>query len=398
VRRLPGLAVLLAAVVACATGLTVTAHAAPSAAEKKQRVDDKLRAARERLERTRAAERAVQAAIGADTAEIRQLSVRLERLHARLDRLQERLAPARRRLAELRKVREEANVRLAALEASQLRVREVATERLVAMYRNGEPDPVAVMLSGDSIAGAFEALREMQRIADADQQLFSDLGDAERNVTAERTRAQSASQALRAAAADLFDEEAEVERQTDEASGVFERLEARRADRRDRLAKLSGDRHEVEAETKRLEQESAALTRKILQVTLEADGVRVPRSAGALLWPCNGGITSNFGYRWGRMHEGLDIGCSYGSTIVAAAPGTIIYAGPQGGYGNIILIQHSPSLVTAYAHQSSFIRTSGHVEAGTPIGRVGSTGHSTGPHLHFETRVNGAPQDPLRFL
>ena len=126
--------------------------------------------------------------------------------------------------------------------------------------------------------------------------------------------------------------------------------------------------------------------------------MRIPRSAGALLWPCNGGITSNFGYRWGRMHEGLDIGCSYGSTIVAAAPGTIIYAGPQSGYGNIILIQHSPSLVTAYAHQSSFIRTSGHVEAGTPIGRVGSTGHSTGPHLHFETRVNGAPQDPLRFL
>ena len=98
------------------------------------------------------------------------------------------------------------------------------------------------------------------------------------------------------------------------------------------------------------------------------------------------------------MHEGLDIGCSFGQTIVAAAAGTIIYAGPQGGYGNIILIQHSPSLVTAYAHQSSFIRTSGHVEAGTPIGRVGSTGHSTGPHLHFETRVNGAPQDPLRFL
>ena len=295
-------------------------------------------------------------------------------------------------------MREEANQRLEALEASQLRVREVVTERLVAMYRNGEPDPVAVMLSGDSIAGALEALREMQRIADADQQLFSDLADAERNVTAERAQALAASRALRAAAADLFDEEAQVERQTTQAAGVYQRLEARRADRRGRLARLSGDRHEVEEETKRLEQESAALTRKILQVTREADGVRIPRSAGALLWPCNGGVTSNFGYRWGRMHEGLDIGCSFGATIVAAAPGTIIYAGPQGGYGNIILIQHSPSLVTAYAHQSSFIRTSGHVEAGTPIGRVGSTGHSTGPHLHFETRVNGAPQDPLRFL
>ena len=235
VRRLPALAVLLAAVVALATGLTVPAHAAPSAAEKKQRVDERLREARERLERTRAAERAVQAAIGADTDEIRRLALRLGRLNGRLDELQERLAPARRRLAELRKVREEANVRLEALEASQLRVREVATERLVAMYRNGELDPVAVMLSGDSIAGSFQALRELQRIADADRQLFADLADAERNVTAERAQAQAASRALRAAAADLFDEEAEVERQTEQAAGVYQRLESRRAERRGRL-------------------------------------------------------------------------------------------------------------------------------------------------------------------
>ena len=360
-RRAPTLALLGLALLAPVPA----ALAAPSAAERKARVDQRLREAREQLERTRAAERRTQASVTADTAEIRRLAVRLADLRGRLDELQTKLAPGTTRLAELREQRREADLRLSALEDSQARVRQVATERLVAMYRTGEPDPVAVMLSGTSLLDALQVLQEVRRIADADRRLFDDLADAERNVGVERQRAVEASRRLRAAAAALFDEEAHVELATERASRANDALERRRSDRQAKLAQLTGDRQEVEAETKELERQSSALTARILRASLPADGVRVPQSAGVLQWPCAGPITSNFGFRWGRMHEGLDIGCSFGQTIVAAGAGTIIYAGPQGGYGNIILIQHSPSLVTAYAHQSSFIRTSGHVEAGT---------------------------------
>ena len=109
-----------------------------------------------------------------------------------------------------------------------------------------------------------------------------------------------------------------------------------------------------------------------------------------------GPITSPFGWRWGRMHEGIDLGAAYGTPIRAAASGTVIYCGWESGYGNLTVIDHGGNLATAYGHQSSIAVSCGQTVAqGQVIGYVGSTGHSTGPHLHFEVRVNGNPVDPL---
>jgi murein DD-endopeptidase MepM/ murein hydrolase activator NlpD len=103
--------------------------------------------------------------------------------------------------------------------------------------------------------------------------------------------------------------------------------------------------------------------------------------------------------RWGRMHEGIDLGAAYGTPIAAAAAGTVIYAGWMEGYGNLTVIDHGGGLSTAYGHQSNIAVAVGQqVAQGQIIGNVGSTGHSTGPHLHFEVRVDGAPVDPLGYL
>ena len=98
------------------------------------------------------------------------------------------------------------------------------------------------------------------------------------------------------------------------------------------------------------------------------------------------------------MHEGVDIGAGYGTAIAAAASGTVIYAGYMGGYGNLIVIDHGGGISTAYAHQSSFAVSGGHVSQGQTIGYVGCTGRCFGPHLHFEVRVNGSAVDPLGYL
>jgi len=127
-----------------------------------------------------------------------------------------------------------------------------------------------------------------------------------------------------------------------------------------------------------------------------------PARGGRLLdltWPLRGRITSLFGIRNGRPHEGLDIAARTGTPIRAACSGRVTFAGGMGTYGLTVIINHGAGLTTRYAHCSKILVSEGDwVEAGQVIARVGNTGRSTGPHLHLEVRLNGIPYDPLWFL
>jgi len=120
---------------------------------------------------------------------------------------------------------------------------------------------------------------------------------------------------------------------------------------------------------------------------------------GRLAWPTPGGVSSPFGRRGGRMHTGIDIGGAVGNPVVAAEAGRVIMAGWYAGYGKVVDIAHGGGAVTRYAHLSAILVSEGqYVERGQLIGRLGSTGHTTGPNLHFEVRINGTPVDPLQYL
>ena len=121
--------------------------------------------------------------------------------------------------------------------------------------------------------------------------------------------------------------------------------------------------------------------------------------------PTGGSVGSGFGLRvhpiFGRtrMHSGVDIGATHGNPIWASKEGRVIFAGGKGGYGNTVIIQHEGNVATLYAHMSEFRSSEGDwVDRGEVIGLIGSTGWSTGPHLHFETRIDGVPKDPELFL
>ena len=118
-----------------------------------------------------------------------------------------------------------------------------------------------------------------------------------------------------------------------------------------------------------------------------------------MIWPVGGTFTSPFGMRWGRLHAGIDLAAPEGTPIRAAESGNVVLAGWTGGYGNYTCIAHGGGLSTCYAHQSRYGTSVGaKVSKGQVIGYVGNTGHSFGAHLHFETRVNGSPVDPMGYL
>jgi len=114
--------------------------------------------------------------------------------------------------------------------------------------------------------------------------------------------------------------------------------------------------------------------------------------------PYGGVFSSPFGYRWGRLHAGVDLAGPWGTTIFAATSGCIEYAGPMSGYGEVMRIRDWDGTETVYGHMSSFIRTSGCVRTGEAIARIGAGGDATGPHLHFEVRIDGVPVNPVPFL
>ena len=174
---------------------------------------------------------------------------------------------------------------------------------------------------------------------------------------------------------------------------------AMRRQKNTRLSAVENDLALLEQQENQLLAESNALTSVITGSS--GNGV----GTGTMMWPVNGPVVSPFGYRihpilgYRKLHTGMDFAVGYGTPIQASDSGSVIYATWMGGYGNVIIIDHGRGISTLYAHQSSLAVGTGSVVArGQVVGYVGSTGFSTGPHLHFEVRVNGNPVDPMGYL
>jgi murein DD-endopeptidase MepM/ murein hydrolase activator NlpD len=269
------------------------------------------------------------------------------------------------------------------------------------LYMTDGPDTLSFVLGTASFSDLIDNLDLLGRIGRQDEEIAGrvknardGLADARRRTTVARTEAAHV--------------EAVAESATDEQRGLVERLVASRdalaaaeQNKRSTLSSIQEDRSGVLAEIEDLEAQSEALAARIraAQAQSSASTAPVTSGSGQLAWPVSGPVTSGFGSRWGRMHEGIDIAGGTGTPVHAAAAGTVIYAGWMEGYGNLVAIDHGNGLSTAYGHNSALACSVGQsVSAGQVIAYSGSTGHSTGPHVHFEVRVNGSPVDPLGYL
>ena len=169
--------------------------------------------------------------------------------------------------------------------------------------------------------------------------------------------------------------------------------------KRTTLGSIREDQAQFVQEVEALEEQSAALAATIRATGSSSAGTPASTPGAVLAWPVAGPVVSGFGPRWGRMHEGIDIAVGTGTPVGASAAGTVIHAGWLGGYGLLVVVDHGGGLSTAYAHNSSIVVGVGQqVSQGEVLALAGSTGNSSGPHVHFEVRVNGSAVDPLGYL
>lgn len=358
----------------------------------------------ERIDKTRSRVQRMQQREGVLTSTIEGFGSRIDMLEGqimatqdRLDRAQASLDRHKAALLQVRNRLEAARDRLERLRSRLGTARRVLAARLVEIYKADMPDALTVVLEADGFGDLLERAEYFRRIADQDREITDrvrGLRDRAKDQAVELARLEQREQF---AAERILRERDEIADAQNELVSSRDQIASARADKRGALAQVRRQRGVLEDDLASLEAEQA-------RVQAALAGARAPgpiqQGSGQLIWPVSGTVTGSFGEaRPGHMHAGLDIAVPEGTPIRAADSGRVALAAWTGGYGNYTCVQHTGSLSTCYAHQSRFATSPGaSVRQGQVIGYSGNTGNSTGPHLHFETRLNGSPVDPMGYL
>jgi murein DD-endopeptidase MepM/ murein hydrolase activator NlpD len=387
---------------AALAALCVPVALGQSLTDRKNALDSRISGLRSDIEQAKAKEGVLSNEISDASSRIDALEGDIGVLSDRLAVLESELAAHQARLEGLQARYREQTEHLERLTQEHAIAQRRLGERLVELYKTGEASELEILLQAQSFSDLLDQLDYFQAIGEQDKALVDSIkriqvevraarletarikGEVaeETQVLAEKTAAE------RAARAQLIAQQAALAAARDNKQGL--------------LAGLREGRHDDQENLEEMLAASAAVAAQIREAQASApppsSGSGGSPSASGFIWPVSGPVTSGFGWRWGRMHEGIDISAACGTPIRAAAGGTVIYAGWMSGYGNISIIDHGGGIATAYAHQTAIAVGGGSVSQGQVIGSVGTTGFSTGCHLHFEVRVNGSPVDPLGYL
>lgn len=266
--------------------------------------------------------------------------------------------------------------------------KELLKKRVRVMYENGNVGYLSVILNSTSFSDFISRLDFLKKIINFDIDLLGKMKKHRDTVADQRNLLKS--------------ELEEKERLKKEIADKKEDVEVAKQDREKTLKDLTKDLKELERQEDALLAQSNEVAKKIISLQSSSKYV-----GGKIGWPSPGyyKITSPYGYRTHpilkkkKLHTGIDIAVPSGTTIIAANSGTVIYSGYNGGYGNTVIIDHGGKISTLYAHNSKLlVKVGDKVEKGQAVTKSGSTGLSTGPHLHFEVRENGQHVDPMKYL
>ncbi len=336
----------------------------------------------------------VAAELRATTQKARVVTTDLRTLEARLESLGEQVEETRANLHSNRAEQVKLAENLKQMEVLVAETRAKVRSRLRAMYMQTNGSYISIVSGAQTVGDFVSRSGMLQTIAEKDRELFDRYESLTRNVSEKKRQQDSVVRQYEKLRAFEDRKEAELSDVREEKSIALKQLRSRQAELKKLLQQFQADERNIAAEI-------AAYNRRIKKNPKTA---RKPFK-GRFMRPVNAPVTSGFGNRFhpilriSRLHAGTDFGARSGSPIFAVADGTVISASYSGGYGNRIILDHGGGLTTVYAHCSSLaVRAGQTVRQGQRIGAVGSTGLSTGPHLHFEMRVNGRPVNPMSRL
>ena len=340
-------------------------------------VQSQMQKMQDRKERARQKAEAASESLEEIQTSLNQLQVQARDLQGKRDALQAKI--------------NDNQIKLAQKKAEVEKRKKIYSKRLREIYINGQINYLDVLLGAKDFGDFSSRMYLLQKIISSDIEMLTQLKKAEAEVKARQDQ-------LDAQMKDIKTTQAELEAKRARAKKLKEQ-------RSYMLYKAQEEEQQSQSEYERLLAISENITAMLRNMESGGSSSSGGGGTGRFIWPCHGTITSYFGWRthpvFGttKYHSGMDIGVDYGTPILAADSGTVIYSGWLGGYGYAVMIDHGSGLVTLYGHNQALNVYEGqYVTKGTCIAYAGSTGYSTGPHCHFEVRLHGEVTEPLNYL
>jgi len=385
----------------------IVALAVPAAADPYDRLDE-IEARREKLQagigRLDARADELLGKIGVVDQKVARVESEVQSLDARISDLNARIAVVKKKLTaaqlELTFLTEQLQAVLGRLD----RRTDFFSERARAAYMAGPTAYVDGLLSAENFGDLIDRTAYYESALDADSRLVQQIEVLRDETETQREVVEEKRAKIIEAKMSLEADRAEVAQIRQQRASVLAARRAVLTEKRGLLGEVKSRRNAQQQILDQLDRESQQIESLLSGQASSVSGP-FPTGGGQLAWPAAGPVISGFGPRthpiFGdtRMHTGIDIAAPYGAPVVAADDGVAVFAGVMSGYGNAIVVDHGGGLATTYKHLSAFSVSSGQrVGRQQTIGAVGCTGYCTGPHLHFEVRVNGAPVDPMPYL
>lgn len=366
---------------------------------RKDAIDSRIDSLQAKIEAARKREGVLSSEISVVTSKIRALEDDVSSASARLDQLESVLALHQRKLDRLNQLYGLQTRKLVFLQRQHKAATARLNKRIVDIYTSDPTSALTVVLEAASFSDLLDQLEFLNDIGAQDEHIAAEVERAKLQMQETRNSTRRTRKEVATTTRKVADRTAEQRAVRDRLAWSQRELATARRDKQSALANVQEDKDQAMEHVRELQAQSAALSAKIQSAQAVSSVPTGTASASGFVWPVQGVITSPYGWRWGRMHEGIDIAVPSGTPVVAAAAGSVIVAGWMGGYGNLVVVDHGNGVATAYAHNSGVTVGVGQsVAQGQLVAYAGSTGNSTGSHVHFEVRVNGSAVDPLGYL
>lgn len=351
-------------------------------------LQDKQKEVQEKLEESNNRLKYVQSELSVSLQKIQELDDSIVKYTEELNKLQNQVNTLENEI----KVTEE---ELAKNEEEYKRKENLFKRRVVALYEAGETTYLDVLLSSKGLMDFLSNYYMLEEIMQYDDELLKEVESRRKEIEEKRANQEKRNSTLKVAKA--------------QASRMQILMENNKMLQQNYSSQLTEEEKELNEKIEAYKQEEISLENQILTAINWGDKLAIHYTGGLMIWPVGKEgtyITSGYGNRLHpiqgvyKYHSGIDIGnAGYGAPVIAATDGVVTFAGVMGGYGNCVMINHGDGIVTLYGHGQEILTTLGtEVSKGDVIMLVGSTGNSTGPHLHFEVRKNGIIQDPIPYL